>query len=84
MQAEKTLTLYNNLEKSAGEVPTKKLNSTNFIDLSNFKTYLKSSFLYADDFIGIPIYMVESSSGAISLEHTHLLMNYWAAIQDFY
>ena len=47
------------------------LNRSTFIDLTQYKDRLESCFVYAKDFLGIPIYMTESKNGLISMEHTH-------------
>lgn len=69
--SERKVYLYNNeMQKIIAEFKVL-LNSTNFLDLTRFKSDLKNSFLYGVDFIGVPIYFIEYESGAISMEHTH-------------
>ena len=46
-------------------------NACNYLDLTPYKDRLSDSFLFADDYIGIPIYLTEYENGALSLEHTH-------------
>ena len=48
-----------------------KLNQTTYIDLSEWKKELPHCYLYASDFLGVPIYLVEYSDGSLSFEHTH-------------
>lgn len=68
---EKDIFLYSNAMKSVLMKYQVKLNQTTFIDLSEWKEELSHCYLYADDFLGIPIYMVEYSDGSLSFEHTH-------------
>jgi hypothetical protein len=63
--------LYSNLSQKVLETYTVKLNQTTFIDLTDWKADLRHCFLYASDFLGIPIYMIEYEDGSLSLEHTH-------------
>jgi hypothetical protein len=67
----KDIFLYSNATKSVLKKYQVKLNQTTFIDLSEWKEELSHCYLYADDFLGIPIYMVEYSDGSLSFEHTH-------------
>tara|TARA_B100000315_G_C14578033_1_gene588954 strand:- start:2186 stop:2953 length:768 start_codon:yes stop_codon:yes gene_type:complete len=47
------------------------LNRTTFIDLSDFKNRLAHCFLFAKNFLGVPIYVIEYENGSLSFEHTH-------------
>lgn len=47
------------------------LNRTSYIDLTKYKDDLKGCYLYADDYMGIPIYLIEYEDGNLSFEHTH-------------
>jgi hypothetical protein len=67
----KDIFLYSNVKKSVLQKFQVKLNQTTFIDLSKWKEELSHCYLYADDFLGIPIYLVEYSDGSLSFEHTH-------------
>jgi hypothetical protein len=46
-------------------------NEGRYIDLSDFKENLCNSFIYADNFLGIPVYIIEYNDGGLSMEHTH-------------
>ena len=67
----KDIFLYSNATKSVLQKFKVKLNQTTFIDLSKWKKELSYCYLYAENFLGIPIYMVEYSDGSLSFEHTH-------------
>lgn len=47
------------------------LNETNFIDLTDFKDILSHCFLFAKNYLGVPIYVIEYEDGNLSFEHTH-------------
>ena len=47
------------------------INETSYIDLTEFRRELKSCYIFAKEFIGIPIFMVEYKDGSLSFEHTH-------------
>jgi len=48
-----------------------KQNSTNFLDLTQWKNDIKNYALLTTNISGIPIYMIEYANGSISFEHTH-------------
>lgn len=47
------------------------VNRTNYLDLTDYAEHLEHSFLFAKDFIGIPIYMMTHQDDNLSFEHTH-------------
>ncbi len=47
------------------------LNETCYIDLTKFKSYLATCFIFAKDYIGIPIFVNQYVDGQLSFEHTH-------------
>lgn len=47
------------------------LNETCYVDLTKFKNYLTTCFIFVKDYIGIPIYVTQYTGGALSFEHTH-------------
>ena len=63
--------LYSNSKKRVLQKFQVKLNQTTFIDLTNWKESLSHCYLYANRFLGIPIYMVQYNDGSLSFEHTH-------------
>lgn len=67
----KDIFLYSNARKSVLQKFQVRLNQTTFIDLSKWKDELSHCYLYADNFLGIPIYLIEYSDGSLSFEHTH-------------
>lgn len=46
-------------------------NEGRYIDLSDFKEDLCNCFIYADNFLGIPVYIIEYDDCGLSMEHTH-------------
>ena len=68
---ERELFLFNGRDNSIIHKFIVNLNKTNYIDLTDFKSELKYSFLIAREFIGIPIYLLEYYDGSLSFEHTH-------------
>ena len=68
---EKDIFLYSQVRELVLKKYQVKLNQTTFIDLSEWKEELSHCFLYANDFLGIPIYIVEYRDGSLSFEHTH-------------
>jgi len=70
-QKNATLYLYdNNLDKLL-KTFTICTNKTCFIDLTPFNESLFTSFLFANDYLGIPIYLVDYGAAGLSFEHTH-------------
>ena len=65
------LFLYDDLKKEVVEKFSVFTNKTTYIDLTKFRKQLSSCFLFAKNFMGVPIYVVEYSDGGISFEHTH-------------
>lgn len=71
LQSERRVFLYDTqVEKVIFDFSVQ-LNKLTYVDLTEFKDVLSQCFLFSDDFIGIPIYIVEFSDGSISFEHTH-------------
>lgn len=71
IEASKDIFLYSNTSNKVLQKYKVKLNHTTFIDLTNWKQEISHCYLYADQFLGIPIYMIEYADGALSFEHTH-------------
>ena len=67
----KEIYLYSNEKNRILQKFKVKLNQTTFIDLTSWKEDLSYCYLYANQFLGIPIYMVEYNDGSLSFEHTH-------------
>ena len=67
----KEMFLYSNEQDRVLQKFEVKLNQTTFIDLTSWKEDLSHCYLYANQFLGIPIYMVEYYDGSLSFEHTH-------------
>ncbi len=63
--------LYSNSHKKLLSTFKLRLNSTNFIDLTLWKGELKSSFIFAEKMLGIPMYVCEYEDRNLSFEHTH-------------
>jgi len=62
--------IYDDHQKKVVDRFTLTSNSTNFISFKNYDN-TSSLYLFCEGYIGIPVYFSESSSGNISLEHTH-------------
>ena len=63
--------LYSNVKKKVLKKYQVKLNYTTFIDLTDWKEELSYCYLYAENFLGVPMYVVEYRDGSLSFEHTH-------------
>jgi len=48
-----------------------KLNTSTYIDLTHYKNELNGCFLFAQDFSGVPSWVIEYDDGSLSFEHTH-------------
>ena len=62
--------IYDDHQKEVVDRFTLTSNSTNFISFEDYD-HTSSLFLFCEGFIGVPVFFSESSSGNISLEHTH-------------
>lgn len=71
IQQETLLYLYDNKNDILLETFKIYLNRTCYIDLTSFRKSLSTCFIYANNYLGIPVYLVEYSSGGLSFEHTH-------------
>lgn len=63
--------LYSNAHRALLSSFELKTNSTNFIDLTPWKSELKSSFIFVEGMLGGPMYVCEYADGNLSFEHTH-------------
>jgi len=68
---EVTFYLYDDLHNKILSEFILKLNTTSYIDLSDFKELLSNCFIYSKDCLGIPIYVSQYKNGSLSFEHTH-------------
>lgn len=71
IQQETLLYLYDNKKDILLETFKIYLNRTCYVDLTSFKKSLPTCFIYANNYLGIPVYLIEYSSGGLSFEHTH-------------
>jgi len=71
IREKRVLYLFNSKSKVIVEKFDIYLNETNFIDLTPWKENLHHCFIFAKDFLGIPLYVIEYSDGSLSIEHTH-------------
>lgn len=68
---ERDLWLFSSAKNKVLQTYKVKLNTTTYIDLTKHKKELNSCFLFAQDFSGVPSWVVEYDDGSLSFEHTH-------------
>jgi len=66
-----SLYLYDNKSNKLLQTFKVSLNEMCYVDLTSFKDVLATSFIYAKDYLGIPIYLVDYEDEGLSFEHTH-------------
>lgn len=71
VQKKATLFLYDDLNKCIVEEFSVYTNRTTYIDLTKNRSVLSNCFVFADKFIGLPVYVVEFNNNNLSFEHTH-------------
>ena len=47
------------------------LNKTCYIDLTDYKSALSNCYIYIENYLGIPIYLIDYGEKGLSFEHTH-------------